>query len=446
MTEELENNQVVLEDGTAIQDLPSANGPLLRSKWFSGASLAWTIWAISAIFVVFQFFLQLSSGEIVKDLMASFHLTAFGGSVLASSYYYIYVALQTPAGMLMDRFGPRKLLTMGACVCAIGCMLFGLAPDLTLAIIGRIMMGAGAAFAFVGSLYLIAQWFPSSKFSSMVGVAEMVGMLGTLAGSLFLAKVLVWFDWRVAIAGCGVFAASLSVAIWMIIRDRPVPKIVEVNDSEEGQSLWVDLKSLVGNKIAWVNGLYSGLMFCFVTVFVALWGIPFLMTEHHIPLFAATLSTNLVFVGIAFGSPLMGYLDTRFSLRRHILAASSLMLALLFAAVLFMPFINMLAVDILMILMGCACSAYVITFAVAHEIVGPNRRAASLGFVNTLSVGTAPLFQPVVGWFLHLLSNKASGVEHYSLGQFQIALSSIVLVLLLGVYLAKLMPERPIVD
>src|SRR3989338_4587397 len=86
--------------------------------------LAWSVWFVAAIFVLFQLFLQLSSGEVISALMKSFTLTAFGGGVLISSYYYIYVLLQTPVGILMDRYGPRGTLSLGAFFICVGSLIF----------------------------------------------------------------------------------------------------------------------------------------------------------------------------------------------------------------------------------------------------------------------------------------------------------------------------------
>src|ERR1700722_3069764 len=100
---------------------------IMEKMGVSTPRLAWIVWGTSAVFLLFQFFLQLSSADIVGGLMESFALNALGASVLASTYYYIYVTLQAPAGILVDRFGPRLLLALGAFVCAIGCLIFSTA-------------------------------------------------------------------------------------------------------------------------------------------------------------------------------------------------------------------------------------------------------------------------------------------------------------------------------
>ena len=133
----------------------------LKSARTYRTRLAWSVWFVTTAFVLLQFFLQLSSGEIIAGLMKSFSLTAFGGGVLASSYYYIYVLLQTPAGMLIDRYGARGILSISALNVCIGSLLFAASKIVVIALLGRILMGIGAAFAFVGCLNLIATWFPA---------------------------------------------------------------------------------------------------------------------------------------------------------------------------------------------------------------------------------------------------------------------------------------------
>jgi len=405
-------------------------------------AVAWLIWSVSALFVLFQFFLQLSSGEIVEGLMKSFSLSAFGGGVLASTYYYIYVTLQTPAGLLIDRYGSRRLLALGAFVCACGCLLFGVSHVLLLAALGRLMMGAGAAFAFVGSLNLIGKWFPTRRFSIMAGVAETIGMLGTVIGGFFLAKTVMNLGWRQSMIGAAGLAAIIGLLILFFVRDTPRKLIIPVTDRPKG-AFWMDLKAIVKNKVAWVNGIYSGFMFSVVTAFVALWAIPYMMLAHHISLIMATVACNMVFIGVAIGGPLMGWLDSRIHDRRYLLGSCSLVSAALLCAVIYMPTLSMPKVIILMTLLGLFTSAYVLTFGIANEIVLRQRRASSMGFVNTLSVGTAPILQSLIGLILTLVSRHQGHAGHlYTVHDYQIALTIIPLLVLASAYLVRYLPAK----
>lgn len=404
-------------------------------------AFAWLIWGVSALFVLFQFFLQLSSGQIVDGLMKSFSLSAFGGGVLASTYYYIYVILQIPSGMLIDRYGSRRLLTIGAIVCACGCFLFGISHALLLAALGRLMMGAGAAFAFVGSLNLIGKWFPTRRFALMTGIAETIGMIGTVIGGFFLAETVTSLGWRESMVGAAGLAAAIALLILLIVRDTPRRLVVPITQSKG--ALWRDLKTIVKNKVAWVNGAYSGFMFSIVTAFVSLWAIPYMMLAHHISLMVATLVCNAVFIGVAIGGPLIGWLDSHIRDRRYLLGFCSLTAMIVLCLLIYMPMLSMPSVIVLMALLGLLASVYVLTFGIANEIVLPERRGSSIGFVNTLSVGTAPLLQSLIGLLLNLVSkHQANGAHIYTIHDYQIALTVMPVIVLLAAFLVRYLPAE----
>ncbi len=113
----------------------------LMSKNFLLKLWPWAMWSIGTAFVMFQFLLQLSSGVMAESLMKAFSTSAVGAGLLSSAYYYIYVSLQTPAGMLIDRFGARRLMSFGAVVCALGCLVFSQTDHLWIAALARAMMG-----------------------------------------------------------------------------------------------------------------------------------------------------------------------------------------------------------------------------------------------------------------------------------------------------------------
>lgn len=422
--------------------MDSVNNSVLSStavRPLRRAFVAWIMWSMTASFVLFQFFLQLSSGAIIHGLMNSFSIGAFGGSLLASAYYYIYVALQTPVGQLIDRFGPRRLLSVGAIVCALGCLLFGSSHILFFAALGRLMMGSGAAFAWVGSMYIIARWFPPARFGLMVGFAEAIGMIGTVMGSYFLATTIQNLGWRESMLGASVILALIGAMIAVFVRNAPANAEPIIVDQ---RSLKSDLKILLKNKYAWINGLYSGLMFAILSVFVALWAIPFIELTHRIHLVMATVVCNLVFLGGLVGGPLASWLDSMIRSRRVLLAVGALGSAITLSLLIYFPQIPLGFVIGLMILLGLFSGAYVLTFSIGNEIVPPHIRGTSMGFVNTLSMITAPLLQPLIGFILHVVSHETAGKEYYSVANYQVALSVMPILLVIAAILTKWIPLR----
>ena len=405
--------------------------------------IAWSVWVVSALFVLFQFFLQLSSGEIISGLMKTFALTAFGAGVLVSSYYYIYVLLQVPAGMLIDRYGSRGILSAGAWVVCVGSLLFATAKSPYLALLGRVMMGGGSAFAFVGCLNVISIWFPARRFAFMVAIVETAGMAGAISGNFWLADVVSKWGWQQCMLFAAIFAGILSVFLFLIVRDTPRKKnnaVIKKNST----ALWTGLQLLLHKPVVWINGVYSGLSFSIVTTFTALWAIPFLEVSHHIHLLKASMVDAVLYIGVAVGGPILGWLDSRTHWRRTIMIVNALFAALCLFAVIFISHLPLFAVAVLLFFAGVGASGYVLTFAIANEVATEDNAATSIGLTNMLCVVFAPILQPLIGFLVTWMNHRdgLSEVLSQSISHFEWAMSVIPFLMILAAFLAFFLPAR----
>jgi MFS family permease len=402
------------------------------------------MWALAVCFVFFQFFLQLSAGVIVNQLRASFHLTALGAGMMAGSFYYVYTLLQMPAGALIERYGARYLLGLGGLVCGAACLCFALSQETMIAFFSRLVMGAGASFAFVASLYLVEQWFPPHRFALMTGLAETIGMMGVLAGNLSLAHALKTTPWRSTMATAALIAGTLGLLCYLIIRDRPsqtspLPKI-----RTTATPYWQQARTVIKHPLLWLNGLYAGLMFNVVTVFSALWAVPFLIQAQQVPLPTATTETALLFIGIAIGSPLMGMVYPLLRYHNIFLMSCALLTAVPTSILIYTTPDNVLVTGGLFLLTGILCSAYVLNYAIANHSVPKAIRSSSVGFTNMLCLFTTPILQPLIGYLLHLFSTayNTQGQELYSLYDYHRALALIPLCLLIAGVIAYFLPHK----
>ena len=398
---------------------------------------SYLIWIVAVICLLFQFTLQFSSGIMTNQLMETFNLTAARAGFLAGSYYHIYVLLQTPAGFLTDRFGPRNLLAYGCIVCALGCVLFSHSQTFLTAEIGRIFMGGGLAFAFVGMVYITATFLPTSIFSLMIGVAETLAMFGTLVCELYLSKYIDIFGWRYYISICGVVALFLSVMAWVII---PSHKSTSNNDlAREVMSfrdVFEQLMQLTANPIAWANGIYAGFMFAVLTTFHGLWAQPFFIEAYHMSVAKSADFCSLMILGALVGFPVAGWLGGVLKETKYFMIITALANAIFVLAVL--SFINMphYVLAILLLLIGFVTGSYVLCYSIAHNIVPSGAKSTSIGFTNTLAVVTAPLLQPLVG----ILLDNITTSPHHTTQDFQLALGVIPLCLIISALLGCFLP------
>ena len=129
-----------------------------RSKVYS--VLPWVISGLGALYYCYEYFLRISPSVMIPELMKAYDLTGAEVGSLSAFYYHAYVPMQIVVGLLMDRFGPRRLLAL-ACLCSVlGTYMFAGSHSIIIAQIGRFLIGFGAAFAFVGALKLATIWLP----------------------------------------------------------------------------------------------------------------------------------------------------------------------------------------------------------------------------------------------------------------------------------------------
>lgn len=147
------------------------------------------ICGLAGTFYCYEYLLRISPNVMLNDLMLEFDIRAGAVGNLAAFFYYAYTPLQLPAGFLLDRFGPRRMLTFATLCCAIGTLLFSATTVLEIAQFGRFLVGFGSAFALLGVLKLSAIWIPSVYFPMMVGFIITFGTLGAMFGNIVMSWV-----------------------------------------------------------------------------------------------------------------------------------------------------------------------------------------------------------------------------------------------------------------
>jgi MFS family permease len=141
---------------------------------FPPTRLAGAIWALGAAFYLIGFYQRVAPAVITEELMSGFAINAAALGNLSAFYFYSYVAMQIPTGVLADRWGPRRLLTCGCLLAGGGTLLFAAAPTVQWANLGRLLIGGSVAVAFVSVLQLAGRWFPPYRFAMLTGLTLLV--------------------------------------------------------------------------------------------------------------------------------------------------------------------------------------------------------------------------------------------------------------------------------
>jgi sugar phosphate permease len=406
---------------------------------------AWLIWVTAAFFYLYEYLLRVSPSAMTSQLMESFQVSATSLGVLSSFYYYSYNVLQTPCGIIVDKLGPRFIITASCFICAFGAFLFCSTTSLHVAELARFIMGIGSACAFVSTLKLTAAWFPAAQFALVTGFTVTLGKLGG-ASQVIMTPIVEHYDWQTLMFWLGIMGLGVAVLCWALIRNSPDGAKKPEMESFNLNTLLIVLR----NKQVWAIGFVGGLMYIPITGFGDLWSTPFLMCVCELDHISSSQITGLLYIGFAVGAPLFAGLASLIKSHVRAMIISCFTALIIFSTICYAAhFLSHNVIRILYFIGGMSMAGQVLCFTIAKENTPLTASGTTIGFTNTLVMLSALICQPLIGKILDwnwtgLLSEK--GIRLYEKSAFQTASLSIpigmILCLALLMFVRETYPKK----
>ncbi len=405
----------------------------------------WLLFLVLALAYFFVYFHRLALSVVADDLIKEFQTTASIMGLLGSVYFYCYAAMQFPAGLLSDSLGPRKSVTFFLIIASAGSIIFGFAPTIKMAFIGRVMVGLGVSMVFIPTMKIFSQWFRTHEFAFMTGIFNAVGGVGVLAATWLLALMTSLLGWRVSFELIGVCTFIVVALVWFVVRDRPAdmgwPSIAEIDHEDEGTSqipqqipLLEGAKRVVSEKYFWPVAIWfffdCGIFFGFG----ALWGGPYLMHVYGMTRAEAGTVLSMIAWGMIVGSPPLGFLSDKIMKSRK-----KPFILCTFLLVIVMAFLNIFPAGlsrpvlylVFFIFSICASSVVIFGFTNIKELFPVEIAGTSTGMVNLFPFLGGAVFMPLLGRVLDAYPKTAAG--GYSLAAYKM-----LLLILLGASVVSL--------
>lgn len=369
------------------------------------------IFLLTALFLCYEMGVQVSPSVMTQYLMQDLAITTVGLGFMSGFYFYTYTLMQIPAGLLFDRFKVRWVVIVPLSFCALGTLVFSQADTIVGGSVGRLLMGAGSAFAFIAVLVVASDLFSAKRFALMAGLTQMLAAFGAMLGEAPLLPLIQHFGWRGTMLFLTAIAVVLIVLIACFVRYEKCGSFEAHNRVEEKTSIFASLKIIGSSKQSWWIASYACLLWAPMAAFASLWGVPLLEKLYAVDKLTATGWVALMWVGIAAGSPLIGWWSDHIKSRRLPLTLSGVI-----------GFVSMLLVisgfnvphALIMLALffaGAASSGQALSFAVVNDNSLDKTRAAAIGFNNMAVVIAGAIFQPLVGILI-----KDQNVWNYQVG------------------------------
>lgn len=400
------------------------------------------ICAIGALFYCYEFVLRIIPGALQSELSAAFgHISATTFGQLSAVYYFAYSPMQMPVGMLMDRFGPRRLLTLACFLCTLGSFLFTYSSSMPIAGAGRFLVGFGSSFAFVGVLSLALNWLPRRYFSLVAGLVTTLGMLGLVYGEVKLTEMVVSMGLNYVLLAMVVLGFILTLLILFIVRDRSSVATVHMQSLSH---FFRDVWKVLTSREVWIVGFVGACLYTSLSVFGELWGKSYLEYAHHLTKMEAAKTISAMFIGWAVGAPLAGYLSDWTGRRVLPLVVGAILALICICVVLYWPGLSYVSLNIWLFLYGVFSATEIIVFVLAKEMSGAKLSGTVFAATNMIVTLGGVIFQPLVGKLLDMFGENAlvSGEHVYRAADYQFALSILPVSLLFVLIFAFFLHDR----
>lgn len=392
------------------------------------AMLAWAVWSLGAGLFLLGFFHRVAPAVLHRELSLDFGLSAASLGSLSALYFYSYVAMQIPTGLLADRYGPRRLLTAGLVLSTLGAVIFALAPSLFWAGVGRLLIGAFVAVGFVCTLKLATHWLAPERFALAAGLLLVAGMMGAVFAGVPLHLASEAFGWRIVTLAAGIVGLVLACAVWIIVRDDPTDRgysgyVSTSHAKVSGETEWQKLKRVFSYRNSALLALAPGGIVGSVLAFSGLWGIPFLTHVYGMSSAIAATVCSGIMLAWAFSGPVFGLLSEKIGLRRLPYLVGTCLAAGCWSTVILIPDLPQSFLVALLLGAGFCSGGMILGFTQAKESV-PMALAGTVSGVVNMGVMCGPmLLQPLIGWLLDRLWSGnvgAEGIRVYSFGSYRL--------------------------
>lgn len=278
----------------------------------------WLVWVASGLTFVAAMFSRTSFGVASLEASERFNTPVALMSAFVVVQMVVYAGMQIPAGLLLDRLGSRKTITIGMAVITVGQLGLALATSFPVGLGVRVLIGGGDALIFISTIRLIPAWFHARHVPLLTQSTAVAGQLGQWASAVPLVRILTNFGWTAAfLTVAGACAAGMMLNL-LFVRDTPPG--VEPPRRRDGQSAFAALREVVGMPAAQLGFFIHMATAYFPLIFTFMWGFPFLIQGQGLSdVQAGNLFTVFVVAGIIAG-PAMGVLTRVFERQRTVLA------------------------------------------------------------------------------------------------------------------------------
>ena len=346
-------------------------------------------WMFCTAFYFLEYAIRSAPAVMIPELAKLFGVTTVGVSTIVGTYYYTYAATSLVAGVLLDHYGAKYVIPAGTFILACGCVVFAL-PYPIAGDIGRLLQGAGSAFAFTGAVYLAAHGLPAQRLATAIGVTQCLGMLGGSVGQIGvgpLVKGIITVPTFWIVSGALVLIVA-ALLVWITPKE---PRVQAAPSDSTG--ILRPYMIVFSNPQSYLCGVISGLLFAPTTIFDFVWGVRYLQEDINFPYGNAVFAVSMVPLGWVIGCPLLGWLADHWRRRKPALALGVLIMLICVLQLAYLR--GIVPTWVTLLTFGIGSGAAMIPYSIIKEVNPDRVKGSATGAMNFLTFSVTAVLGPI---------------------------------------------------
>lgn len=399
----------------------------MDSSVLHSRKIVWMVWAVASVFYAYQYIIRVMPNIMLDDIMQQFNISTATFGQFSGIYYLGYSLMHIPVGIMLDRYGPRKVM--------IGCILLtvaGLMPLLfatywVYPIVGRLFIGIGSSAAILGVFKIVRMTFSEARFARMLSISVTIGLLGAIYGGGPVSYMRELFGYFSVVQGMAVGGIILAAITYWIVPDSTC--------APQG-SVMANIKQVLSNKrVIWAC-VSAGLMAGPLEGFADVWGCVFLKRVYGMEQAAAASLPSMIFVGMCFGAPVLSFIGEKSGSFVATIICAGAVMSVCFALLLSWQMVPE-AISVCFVLVGVASAYQILAIYKTSTYVPEEVAGLTTAVANMIIMVFGYAFHSIIGFVV----NSMGGLESSSALVMGVAVIPVALIIGTGGFVALLVKD-----
>ncbi len=360
---------------------------------YGSRTVAWTLWIIASIFYAYQYILRVIPSIMLEDIIEQFGMNSSTFGQFSGVYYIGYSLMHLPIGIMLDRFGPRKVMTGCMILTVIGLMPLLFNSHFIYPIIGRLFIGIGSSAAILGVFKIIRITFHQQYFSRLLSLSVAIGVFGAIYGGGPVNYMKDLFGHQSVIQLLSASGIVLAIITYLIVPDLKNPP---------SNPVFSDIKEVISNRKVLSSCLFAGLMVGPLEGFADVWGSTFLKQVYGFENSLATSLPSMIFLGMCFGAPILNWIAEKIKSHLAAIVGAGILMSLCFGLLLCTT-LRPSVITFNFIVVGACCAYQILAIYKASTYVREQVAGLTVAIANMIIMIFGYAFHSAIGYIVNLM-------------------------------------------